>query len=91
MLGAGRLASTDIEMITYQMEKRLLADKRTGAVDSMTIPKRLGLMGKVEPRPDGAGIVANHLGIGAFITWAHYQTDVINAGADNLFDENRED
>jgi hypothetical protein len=70
-------------MVTNQMEKSRLADKVSGAIDSMAVSQRLRLVDKVQ----ASSMVAGYLGIGSLISWPHDQTDFLDAGAQDFFQQ----
>jgi hypothetical protein len=70
-------------MVAYQVEKRSVSDKTSGAVDGMPMPQWLFLMYEVNT----AAIFRSFLRIWSFISRPDYEADFLYSGSQNLFNE----
>jgi hypothetical protein len=77
------LAAADVNVVADQMQNRLSGGKMARAVNGVTIAQRFRLVYKMEP----AGVIARLGDISVFISGPDDDTQLLDAGAEHLFDE----
>ena len=83
---SGAFVAADVKVVANQQQERLIADAFTTAKNGVAIPKRLLLFDETQSRSGIGGGIR----VGLLISRAHNDTDVINAGGKNLFDNDPE-